>query len=52
MPEPATLLLAAWHLAVRELLLLTALAIAISGLDDLFIDSVYFARTVWRRLAV
>jgi bacteriophage N4 adsorption protein B len=45
-------LLAAWHIGLRELLLLTAVAIALSGLDDLFIDLVYFGRTQWRRLTI
>jgi adsorption protein B len=45
-------ILALWHIAVRELLLISAVAIAISGTDDLFIDIVFFSRTLWRRLTV
>lgn len=41
-----------WHLGLRELLLVVAAAIALSGIDDLFVDSVYFGRVLWRRLAV
>jgi adsorption protein B len=52
MSDASAALLAAWHLGLRELLLLTAVAIAVSGLDDLFIDVVYFTRVLWRRLTV
>jgi adsorption protein B len=45
-------LLAFWHVGLRELLLVTAVLIAMSGLDDLFIDLVFFGRTLWRRLTV
>jgi adsorption protein B len=45
-------LLAGWHIGLRELLLILAVAIALSGIDDLFIDLVFFARTCWRRLTV
>ena len=45
-------LLAVWHIAVREILLLTAVGLAVSGIDDFFIDMVFFARTLWRRAAV
>jgi adsorption protein B len=45
-------LLAFWHVGLRELLLVTAVLIALSGLDDLFIDFVFFGRTLWRRLTV
>jgi bacteriophage N4 adsorption protein B len=45
-------LLAAWHIGLRELLLVLALGIALSGVDDLFIDLLYFARTLWRRLTI
>ena len=43
---------AAFDVATRELLLIVAVGIAISSLDDLFIDIVYFLRTAWRRLTV
>jgi adsorption protein B len=45
-------LLAAWHLSLRELLLILAVAIALSGIDDLFIDMVFFVRSGWRRLTI
>ena len=44
--------LALWHVLLAEALLLTALVFLISGLDDLFIDLVYFSRSLWRRLMV
>ncbi|PZN92695.1 MAG: hypothetical protein DCF31_15360 [Alphaproteobacteria bacterium] len=46
------LLLVAWHAVLGELLLVTAIGIALSSLDDLFIDCVYFARLLWRRITV
>ncbi len=46
------LLLAAWQALLGELLLVTAIGIALSSLDDLFIDIVYFARLAWRRAFV
>jgi adsorption protein B len=45
-------LLALWHIGLRELLLILAVGIALSGIDDLFIDLVFFARTLWRRLTI
>lgn len=50
-PVDATLLMA-WHIGLRELLLVLAIAIAVSGVDDLFIDIVFFCRSLWRRLTV
>ncbi|MBC7520881.1 MAG: glycosyltransferase, partial [Sandarakinorhabdus sp.] len=50
-PLGATLL-TAWHLGIREALLIIAIGIAVSGLDDLFIDIVFFARSLWRRLFI
>nr|WP_310524989.1 glycosyl transferase family protein [Polymorphobacter sp.] len=44
--------LAIWHITLRELLLVTALGIAISSLDDFLLDLIYFARTLWRRFAI
>ncbi len=38
--------------AERELLLLTAVGIALTSLDDLFIDLVYLTRRTWRQLTV
>ncbi len=38
--------------AERELLLLTAVGIAVTSLDDLFIDLVYLTRRTWRQLTV
>ena len=45
-------LLAIWHVGLRELLLVTAIGLGVFGLDDLFIDLVYFARIGWRRMTV
>lgn len=39
-------------LCVRELLTLAAVGLALSGIDDLFIDSVYFARRLARWIAI
>jgi adsorption protein B len=52
MAEAATLALTFWQLAVRELLIVIAAGVLLSGLDDLFIDAVYFARNFWRRHTV
>ncbi len=43
---------AAFWLLTRELLLFAALGIAISGLDELFVDAVYWADRLKRRLTV
>ncbi len=45
-------LLAVYTLAVRELLLLAGLGIALTSLDDLFIDVVYMSRRLWRWAAI
>lgn len=45
-------LLAVWHIGLRELLLLVAIAFTIIGLDDFFIDLVYFTRSLWRRVGI
>lgn len=45
-------LLTLWHLGLREALLIVAILVAISGLDDLFIDLVFFGRSLWRRMFV
>lgn len=52
MGDAGLALLALWHVALRELLLVTALGIAVSGFDDVFVDLVFFGRTWWRRLTV
>lgn len=52
MPDAGLFLLAAWHVGLREILFIIAIGVAISGLDDLFVDLVFFARTVWRRLSI
>ena len=52
MPDAGPFLLAAWHVALREILFIIAIGVAISGLDDLFVDLVFFARTLWRRLSI
>ena len=44
--------LAIWHIALRELLVLTALAIFLSSLDDFLLDIVYFTRTLWRHITI
>ncbi len=51
MPDVGSTLLG-WHVALRELLLVIAIGVAISGLDDLFVDFVFFARSLWRRQAI
>jgi len=50
-PADATLL-AVWHVGLRELLLVLAVVIAISGIEDLFIDLMFFGRTLRRRLTI
>lgn len=45
-------LMAFWHIGLRELLLLLAIGIALSGIDDLFTDMIFFGRTLWRRLTI
>lgn len=52
MADAIASLAALWHIGLRELLFATALLFALSGLDDLFIDLVFFGRTAWRRLTV
>lgn len=44
--------LAGYWLLTRELLLLAAAGVAVSSLDDLVFDILYFARQVWRRLTI
>lgn len=44
--------LAGYWLLTRELLLLAALGVAVSSLDDLLFDMLYFARQIWRRMTV
>ncbi len=50
MPVPE--LLAGWHVLLHELLLVTAIGLAVFGLDDVFIDLLFFARTGLRRLTI
>ncbi|GGE16555.1 hypothetical protein GCM10011529_23740 [Polymorphobacter glacialis] len=52
MEDSGPILLAFWHISLRELLFVIALGVTLSGLDDLFIDAVYFTRTLWRRLTI
>ncbi len=49
MAEIATLAVSVWQLVLRELLIIVAIGVLLSGLDDLFIDCVFFARSLWRR---
>ncbi len=44
--------LAGYWLLTRELLLLAAAGVALSSLDDLGLDFLYFTRQLWRRLTV
>lgn len=44
--------LALWHILLGEALLITAIAFLLCGLDDLLIDLIFFARTLWRRLVI
>ena len=39
------------HLALGEILVVLALVMAVSGLDDLFVDLVFLGRSAWLRLA-
>lgn len=50
LPVPDALLvaLAVLHVGTRLLLTVVAAGIAVSSLDDIFVDAVYFARNVWR----
>jgi adsorption protein B len=52
MPDVAFSVLAAYWLLTRELLLLAALGVIASSLDDLFIDIAFGSRRLWRQLAV
>lgn len=52
MPDAGSILFAAWRIGLRELLFVIGIGVAISGLDDLFVDLVYFGRNLWRRLAI
>ena len=52
MADAAVFAMAIWQLALREVLIIIAIGVLVSGLDDLFIDTVYFARTLWRRQTV
>lgn len=44
--------LALLFVGVHELLVIVAVGIAVSSLDDLFIDAIYFARITWRGLTI
>lgn len=46
------LAIAVYLIAVRELLTLAALGIALFSIDDLFIDAPYITRRLWRRFTV
>ncbi|MFZ4690018.1 MAG: glycosyl transferase family protein [Polymorphobacter sp.] len=52
MTDLAVAAFAVFHLALREVILVIAIGIALSGLDDLFIDLLFFARTLWRRIRI
>lgn len=40
------------HVLLTEATLLVAVLFLVSGIDDLFIDTVYFSRILWRRLTI
>jgi adsorption protein B len=42
----------AWSQATHELALFAAVGLAIGGLDDLLVDVIWIARTLWRRATV
>ena len=48
MVEPLVAAFAVLHVGTRELLTLAALGIAVSSLDDIAVDLIYFARNAWR----
>lgn len=50
--EESYVWLAGYWLLTRELLLLAAAGVAVSSLDDLLFDILYFARELWRRLTI
>jgi adsorption protein B len=52
MADVAVFAMAIWQLALRELLIIIAIGVLLSGLDDLFIDTVHFSRSLWRRQTV
>jgi hypothetical protein len=52
MADAAVFAMAIWQLALRELLIIIAIGMLLPGLDDLFINTVYFSRRLWRRQTV
>lgn len=50
--DAVTIALTLWQLALREVLIIVAVGVLLAGLDDLFIDFIYFVRIGWRRLTV
>jgi len=50
MPGGLILAAAAWHVATREVLLLAAAGIAVSTIDDCFVDAVYVGLRLRRRV--
>ncbi len=44
--------LAVWHVMLREAVLIAAVGVGLSSLDDVFIDLVFILRVIWRRLFV
>lgn len=41
-----------WQVLLHEALLIVAIGILLSGLDDLFVDLVFITRLIWRRLFI
>lgn len=52
MHDPSTLLFIVAHLSLGQIILVLALVMAVSGLDDLFVDLVFVGRAAWQRLRV
>ena len=50
--DAAAIMLTIWQLALREIMIIVAVGVFLSGLDDLLIDVIYFTRIGWRRLTV
>ena len=52
MVEAATTAFIVAHLLLTEIVLVMALVMALSGIDDLFVDLVFLGRTIWHRLII
>ena len=52
MGDPGALLFIFAHLALGHIVLVLALVMAVSGLDDLFVDLVFLGRSAWQGLRI